>query len=395
MNILFWLYRSRTNKAGYAPIMMRITVEGKRVSFSTNLSVLAEKWDTQKQRIKGARQLVTEQNRLLQTLQSQAWYHFNDLLRRGIKPAAERIMNAIFKKDDSKITLLEAFDDHIKNLEQRVGLEVTMATVKKYVTTRKKICQFLQDLLHRKDILLNDLDHKFITDLDFHMRSVGKLKNNAVMKNMQQLKRVSRVCILNGWLEKDPFLNYTCKLNYTERGYLLMDELKRMENALLPSKRLEQVRDIFVFCCYTVLAYADVSRLTSFHLETDDEENRWIIINRSKTGTKSFIPLLAIPAGILDRNRNKVESKNGNLLLPLISNQNLNKYLKEIADICHIEKRVSMHLARHTFATTFTLNRGVDIMTISKMLGHRNVKTTQIYAKVNKSKILDEMKKLT
>jgi site-specific recombinase XerD len=218
--------------------------------------------------------------------------------------------------------------------------------------------------------------------------------HNAVIKNMQNLRSVVRICMKHGWLEKDPFVHYKFTLDDTERGYLSLVELKVMEEVSLFSERLDHVRDVFIFCCYTGLAYADVSKLSKTHFEDGEDGITWIKLNRTKSKSRSVIPLLPRAREILDKYQQVANSNIEKKLLPVISNQNLNKYLKEVAELCGITKRVSMHLARHTFATSVTLGKGIDIMTVSKMLGHKNLRTTQIYSKVTELKIAEDMKKL-
>lgn len=201
------------------------------------------------------------------------------------------------------------------------------------------------------------------------------------------------MAVQNEWLTRDPFTGYKMTLKETDRGFLTEEELNILENIILSSERLERVRDLFVFSCYTGLAYADVSKLSRDHLITGVDGNKWIIISRTKSKSQAIIPILPEAMAILEK-YNYLESPANKPLLPVISNQNLNKYLKEIASVAGITKRVSFHLARHTFATTVTLNEGVDIVSVSKMLGHKNLRTTQIYAKVSMRKIADDMKGL-
>jgi site-specific recombinase XerD len=234
--------------------------------------------------------------------------------------------------------------------------------------------------------LLTHLSHQFIHELDNYLRVKNGLHNNGVVKHMQQLKRVIRVAVLNEWIDIDPFVHYQCKIVEPKRVYLTKEELKLLEQVPLPTERLKKVRDVFIFSCYTGLAYADVSKLNSLHLQHINDR-QWIILERTKTKNQSVIPLLPAAEAILTAYRGHLKG----YLLPVISSQNLNKYLKEIADKAGIHKRLSFHAARHTFATTVTLNEGVDIMTVSAMLGHKLLKTTQIYAKVNMVKIASDI----
>ncbi len=394
MHILLWVFKSRVNQSGESAIRLRITLNGKRTEVSTNIAVDLQSWDKNKQRIKGNSPLVKEYNQALLNLTTAVWNHYNDAVRRNMPVSGDMIRDLLLGKNKPVHTLLEVFKYQIENLEKRIGFDISVNTIKKYKTVETKLKSFLPKILNRSDINLGELTHKFITDLEMYMKVTEGLKHNAVIKNMQQLKRVIKVCILNGWLEKDPFLNFKLNLNDTERGYLSPQELKLIEEIHLSSERLSTVRDMFIFCCYTGLAYADVSKLTKQHLEMDDNGVLWIKLNRTKTKSRSVIPVLPKAREIMTKYEQYAKGNPYHLLLPVISNQNLNKYLKEVADACGITKRVSMHLARHTFATTVTLSKGIDIMTVSKMLGHKNLRTTQIYSKVTELKVAEDMKKL-
>jgi len=393
MNILFWIHKSKPNVNGQVPIIMRITIDSVRAEVSTHISIEPEQWDMETQRVKGNTDLIKEYNNRIINLTTSAWNYYNEATKSKEVFRAKDIKDAVLNKKTSKLTLLGAFDYQISNLSKRVGLDVSPKTVKNYEAVRNKLKLFIPDFFKHPDVNLNELTSSVIAEFDFYMRKKG-LKHNAVIKNMQNLRSVVRICLKHGWLEKDPFVYYSFRLDDTERGYLSPGELKTMEEILLPSDRLDHVRDIFIFCCYTGLAYADVSKVSKSHIEQGEDGIIWIKLNRSKTKSRSVIPLLPRAREILDKYSKYAATNPEKKLLPVISNQNLNKYLKEVAVLCGISKRMSMHLARHTFATTVTLGRGVDIMTVSKMLGHKNLRTTQIYSKVTELKIADDMKKL-
>ncbi len=373
---------------------MRVTINSKRAAFSTNILLLPEQWDAMKQQVRGNSPLARELNSLMHTFTTLAWNAYNENLRHNSVNTPEAIRDIVLNKNRSKTSYLDAFEYQIDNLKSRVGFDIAINTVKKYETARRKLIVFLKAVYGRDDILLSELTPKIISELDLFMRTKEKLKHNAVIKNMQQFNRVIRISMDNDWIDKDPFAKYSFKTDDTERGYLSAKELSLMEQINLPSKRLEHVRDVFVFCCYTGLAYVDVSKLSPSHIETDANGIGWIRINRTKSKTRASIPILPKAQEILNKYADLRPVGGYKHLLPVISNQNLNKYVKEIAELCGIKKRVSMHLARHTFATTVTLEQGVDISTVSKMLGHKNIRTTQIYAKVTELKIAQDMKKL-
>ncbi|NBT08791.1 MAG: site-specific integrase [Chitinophagia bacterium] len=392
MKVLFWLYKSRVNSKGTSPVKMRITINADRIDFSTSIEVSKEKWDQQDQRVRGMDELAIQYNNTLSTLRSLAWDCYNKKLRNKQPVTVELIKAEILGRDKPNYTILEAIDFQVANLTARVGNDVSINTVKKYKTIKLKVTDFLQSKLRRNDYYLLELSNKFIFDFDSYLRTDGKLSHNAVAKNMQQLKRVITVSIQNEWLPKDPFPNYRITPKETERGFLSLEEVELISKVVL-IERLDKVRDVFLFCCFTGLSYADVSKLNPYHLFTGEDGHTWIKISRTKTGTQSLIPVIPQALFILDKYKPVMNNANSELLLPIISNQNLNKYLKEIGEITGIKKRLSMHLGRHTFATTITLNKGVDIVSVSKMLGHKNLKVTQVYAKTSMLKISDDMKR--
>jgi len=392
MKILFWYHKSRTNKKGKAPLIMRITIDGIRANFNIGIVIQEDKWDSEDQRIKGKDQIAKEYNNLLVTLTALAWECYNNHLKNNLEVSPEIIKSFILEKDKPQHTLLEAISFQIINLKSRVGNDITTNTVKKYETIQRKVKEFLKEQLKVDDIQLNQLTQKFIFQLDDYFRTKQKLKHNAVAKNMQQFRRVIKIAIQNEWIERDPFVSYSCTPKSTERGFLTMEEIQFFQKEILTEK-LDKVRDIFLFCCFTGLSYADVSKFNKEHLMQAEDGKTWIILARTKTKSQSFIPILPEAMTILTKYGDIVKWNSSGKLLPVISNQNLNKYLKEIANVIGINKRVSMHLARHTFATTVTLNRGVDIVSVSKMLGHKNLQTTQIYAKTGMLRISQDMDK--
>jgi site-specific recombinase XerD len=223
------------------------------------------------------------------------------------------------------------------------------------------------------------------------LRSVRKCANNTAVKYIKNFKKIIRICISNGWLDKDPFVNYKSKIREVEREFLSIGEIDDIYSKNFINQRLGLVRDIFVFACFTGLAYIDVKQLTLSNISIGIDGGRWIYTHRQKTETASRIPLLPIPEEIIQKYATHPICLNEERLLPILSNQKMNAYLKEIADVCGINKELTFHIARHTFATTVTLSNGVPIETVSKMLGHTNLKTTQHYAKILDIKISNDM----
>jgi integrase len=250
---------------------------------------------------------------------------------------------------------------------------------------------FLKWKYNLTDIDIKLVDHAFITEYEFYLRSERKCANNSAVKYIKNFGKIIRICIANRWLTYNPFLNYKNKIKTVDRVYLTTEELQEMANKDMVTDRLTQVRDIFLFCCFTGLAYADVKKLRRWDIVTGVDGEQWINIKRQKTDTPSRIPLLPAAVTLIQRYADHPHCENIGRVLPVLSNQKMNAYLKEIADVCGINKPITFHIARHTFATTVTLLNGVPIESVSKMLGHTNIQTTQHYAKILDIKVGEDM----
>ena len=367
--------------------MMRLSLDGKRINFPTHIDIEEHLWDKDRQRVKGSSELSVAFNKRLLQLKSNAWDYYNELCKLDKPTMLEAIRDAVLHREQQRHSLVPTIDYLITNMKARVHLDIAPATIKNYEAMKRKVQQFLSEVRKQEDVWLSELSHTFIQEFDHYLRVNNRLHNNGIVKHMQQLKRVIKVAILNEWIGKDPFASYQCKIIEPKRIHLTREELQLLVSLVLPTERLQKVKDVFLFSCYTGLAYADVSKLNSQHLHYINGQ-RWVVLDRTKTKNQSVIPLLPAAEGILERYRHQ------KTLLPIISSQNINKYLKEVAQLAGITKRLSFHAARHTFATTVTLNEGVDIMSVSAMLGHKLLKTTQIYARVNMQKIASDMQKL-
>ena len=274
---------------------------------------------------------------------------------------------------------------------------LSWGTMKNYYTTQKYLEKFLKEKKHKTDIFLNEINYKFVTDFEYYLKTYKpldhqkRLGNNGTMKHMERFRKMINVALKNEWMEKDPFKAYKLKFTRFERGYLTAEELEIIESKEFTIERLQEVKDLFIFSCYSGLAYIDTVSLTLANIMKGIDNTLWLITQRSKTGTSVKVPLLPKATEIIDKYRNDIKCKAEGSLLPRMSNQRLNGYLKEIADMCGIKKNLTFHLARHTFATTVTLSNGVPIESVSKMLGHTKISTTQLYAKVVERKLSDDM----
>lgn len=266
-----------------------------------------------------------------------------------------------------------------------------------YNTSQNYIRQFLKKEYKRNDFYLRELDYSFILRFENFLRAVRpryyqkSLQNNAVMKHIQRLRKMVTLAFHLEWIDGDPFVKFKPHLIQKERGFLSAEELESIENLEIEGQRLKRVRDLFIFSYYTGISYGDLMLLTPQNLMIGIDRKFWIITKREKNGNQVKLPLLTKAISLIENYKNEESCIINNRLLPRISNQKVNSYLKEIAGMCKIQKKITFHLARHTFATTVASTNGVPIETVSKILGHRKLSTTQIYAKVIERKVSDDM----
>ena len=391
VSILFYIKRAKVNNLGMCPIYTRVTVSAKRFEFSTNKFVSPDKWSTEGNKVKGTNEEARTINSHLDYLKNQIIEAKKSLFKKDISITSENLKNELFGKNETKRMLIPIFQDHNNKIKELIDKEYTLATLKRYKTSLKHTIDFMQWKYNISDIDIIKIDHVFITDYEFWLRSVRNCANNTAIKYIKNFKKIIRLCIANGWIDRDPFVNYKPKIQEVNREVLTQEEVMTIYSKQFKIERLNQVKDIFVFSCFTGLAYIDVKNLTKSHLSIGIDGEKWIFTHRQKTETASRIPVLPIADKIIQKYKNHPQCINKDRLLPVLSNQKMNGYLKEIADICGIDKNLTFHLARHTFATTITLSNGVPIESVSKMLGHKNIRTTQHYAKVLDKKVSDDM----
>ena len=388
----------RMNKIinGIAPIYARITVDSKRCEVSVKSKISLENWNSGKGMAKSNLIENKQLNSYLEQVRTMMVQYYQELVLSKQVATPEAIKNKFLGLEVSDMTLCKLIEYH--NLNSKETLR--WGTLKNYFTTQKYIGMFLKEKYKTSDIHLASLNYKFLAEFEYFLRQHSPvdhqrpMENNTVMKHIERLKKMIKMAIRYEWLEKDPFIAFKQRFTRFERGFLTSDELKRIEEKIFSISRLQYVKDLFVFSCYTGLSYIDVVQLTPEHVQVGEDKEYWLITKREKTDNPVRIPILPVALEIINKYKNEPRSIVKNSLFPNISNQKLNSYLKEIADICEISKNMTFHLARHTFATTVTLTNGVPIESVSKMLGHSKISTTQIYAKVIEKKVGEDMKKL-
>ena len=392
LSVLFFVKRTKTNVDGLLPIFIRVTVNGSRIEFSTKRVTTSEKWSIEGNRMKGTSAESKATNSYLDTLKAKVYDYQQQLIREDEEVNVENMRNKIMGVEKRKHMIVGIFQNHNNEIRSLIGKGYAAATLVRYETSLKHTVDFIKWKYRISDIDIKKIDHEFITSYEFYLKSVCNCCQNTASKYIKNFGKIIRICLANGWLDKNPFINYKGKEVEVERAFLSMEEIETMFNKVLATDRLNLVKDIFLFSCFTGLAYADVKKLSRKNIGFGVDGERWIFINRTKTDTRSNIPILPIAAVILDKYEDHPQVVNQEKLLPILSNQKMNAYLKEIADVCGITKELTYHIARHTFATTVTLSNGVPIESVSKMLGHKNLKTTQHYAKILDLKVSIDMR---
>jgi site-specific recombinase XerD len=396
VSTLFYLKKPKNYVSGEMPIYLRITVDGIRKDFTSGKSCEPAKWNAKANRMTGTTPPVKAFNYYLFNLEKQIDQIHTDLFNEGKTITAETIKNKYFGVEVVEIphNLVVAFQDHNDKVEALIGKDFAKGTLTKYNATLKHVKSFLKAKYRVEDLLASKVDYRFITEFDFYLRTCCGCANNAAVKHLKNLGKIIRICLANRWITFDPFLNHRNKIKKVKRVVLTQSELVLLQQKEFKIERLRIVRDAFLFCCYTGLSFIDVRELTKSEIRQGENGEAWIIKNRHKTDVASHVPLLPIAEEILNRYAEHPQVEDSDRVLPIASNQKMNAYLKEVADLCGIDKHLTFHIARHTFATTVTLNNGVPIESVSKMLGHTDIRTTQIYAKMLDEKVGTDMTEL-
>ena len=384
--VSYYVRSNYENKQGKSPLMIRIFLNGEMLNVgSSGIYIDKKLWNNSTNRVKGRGSESLNLNAQLDNISNSLQmifkkHEFDEDL------TLDKIKSIFLGKNKVKTTFGEFYDKYLEDIKAQVGAGKSIALYHKYSAARSHFVNFLHAKYGRKDLMPGELTHLIIHDFEIYLKTVVSLKSNSATKTLKFFKTVVIFAQKCGVMTHDPFLNHHFHLEPVDRGFLTDEEIQRIMQKDFEIPRLEMVRDVFIFSCFCGLAYIDVAHLTQENIITLDNRP-WIIINRQKTNVQSNIPLLEIPQMILDKYKGKTKD---NRLLPVLSNQKINAYLKEIADLCGIKKRLSYHLARHTFATML-LSKGVPIESVSKMLGHTNIKTTQIYARITNKKIEQDM----
>ncbi|MBU3661341.1 MAG: site-specific integrase [Flavobacteriales bacterium] len=391
-SLLFWLNTSRM-QLEKAAIYCRITVNGKRAELSVKRFIEPSKWIKTAGMVKGSSEEARIINNQLDIIRTSIYRIYVEQTSLGKFITSDLLKNEFLGNTEKEKTFLEAFKYHNDQMKELIGTDVVKSTHTKFETVYKKCSDFLKKRIKRSDVYLKELDYKFITDFEHYLKTEG-IAHNTAMKYIRNVKKVINQTVLNGWLQRNPFAQFKCSTHAVIREILDEAELSALYSKEFKQERLEEVRDVFLFCCFTGYAFIDVFKLKQTDVAKGIDGDCWIFTRRTKTNTVSNVPLLPQAEEIVNKYKNHPKCVQSGKLLPVNSNQKMNAYLKEIATLCNINKELTMHIARHTFATTVTLSNGVPIESVSKMLGHKKLATTQIYAKVLEHKVSEDMQQL-
>jgi len=388
LTIRFVLLRAKINKRGMCPLSCRLTLNGKRKAFATGQFVNPENWNSKLQETTATTLTSQQINQQLNIIKTDIR---NIYLRLQLDKNAFTV-NEIFDSYKGvpllqENTILEYFKEYLNKMRSLIGIDIKESTWMKFFYMNEQLKEFIKWKYEKSDFELSKLKLQFINDFEYYLKTVKKQKQITINKTLQRFRKPIRVAVNEGLLDIDPFLPFKAKSVLKEVVFLTVDELNRIEKHVFNQERLKEVKDLFVFCCYTGLAYREMNNLQPKHIIKGFDGNEWIQIKREKTGKMLSVPILPKAKAILVKYA-EIEGKP----LPSYSNQKINSYLKEIAEIIGIEKRITHHTARKTFASTVLLYNDIPIELVSELLGHSSIQITQqYYGKVVQKKISREM----
>ena len=392
-SIIFYLKRQAARKDGTVPVMGRITVDGTQTQFSCKITIDPKVWDIKSGRAIGRSTAAIEANRMLDNMRVSINKHYREIMDRDNYVTAEKVKNAFLGLEHRCRTLLQVFKQHNEDYEKmyEAGMKAK-ATLLKYQCVYRHLEEFIYQRYHVRDIALKELTPAFISDFDIFLRTEKNCCTNTVWLYLCPLRTMVSIAISNEWLSRDPFRDYEVKKEQTTRYFLTKDEIRLLMDGKLKNAKQELYRDLFVFCIFTGLSFSDMRNLSEENIRTYFDEHLWISINRQKTGVQSNIRLLDVPKKILEKYRGLREDGK---IFSVPHYMTCLYGIRAVAKRCGITKHLTWHMSRHTMATEICLTNGVPIETVSSILGHKNITTTQIYAKITKEKLNQDMENLS
>lgn len=387
-SVLFYIKRTALRKDGTAPIMGRITINGEMAQFATRLAITPDKWSVEYGSAYGRSERSRTINAELNKIRCNAMNHYNNLLSTEHHVSPLRVKNLLLGLEEKYNTILALFRKHNQEFVKNIGYTRSRSTYNKYAAVYDHLCRYILHKYNRTDLTFKELDERFVPDFDLYLRETALLSNNTVWIYMMPVKRIIVQARNRGYLSSNPAGDYHARFCHKERDYLTERELERLIDYRSEIDTFNVVKDVFLFCCFTGLSYSDVKNLTHNHISKSFDNHLWIVSKRKKTGTDFRVRLLDIPKSIIDRYR---QHSTGHNVFPLPSNTTCNRVLRQLSQQIDLRKAVTFHVARHTFATTVLLSHDVPIESVCSMLGHTNIKTTQIYARITDKKLSHDL----
>lgn len=393
LSVLFFIKKTRLLKNGEAPICMRITVNKKRAEAQLSRSVPVTKWDSKKESCILRNSTGEELNHYLSTVKAKVLRLHRELEQDNLPISADILLLKFRGQYTPPKMLIEVFKDHNRKCRALIGKEYVEKSVQRYERTVTYLEEFMTLKYNVKDIAFRNINQAFISDFEHFVKINKNCAQNTTVKYIKNLKKIILFALANNWMDTNPFVNMKLKQTKTNRDFLVEEEINKLIIKKFEIPRLELIRDIFLFCCFTGLSFSDVESLKKHHIYCDDEGAYWIRKTRVKTDNLCQIPLMDISIKIIEKYIDNKQCRLNDCILPVPSNQRMNSYLKEIGALCGIEKKLSTHVARHTFAC-LALANDIAIESIAKMLGHNDIRTTKIYARVIDKTLKRQMESL-
>jgi len=392
-NVLFYIKRTKKLRDGTSPIYARISVNGKRAEFALQRSIEINEWDNRRGYASGHSKRSRQLNSYIDFVKGKLHQHRIYLEERGKQLTAPLLKNAYLGIDKDEKSILSVFRDHNERCKSLINIDFAPGTYERYNTCYLHVERFIRFRYRKSDMVLNEIKPTFVKDFEFYLKTERKCAHNTATKYLKNFKKITRIALTNGWMKEDPFRNMKFHLDEVDMDFLNEEELNTMMQKKFDIERLQQVKDVYLFCCFTGLAFVDVKSLVYSDIVTINDK-QWIKKKRHKTKNWCNIPLLEPAVHLMNKYRSHPVCQKKGVVFPVMSNQKMNAYLKEIADLCGIKKHLSTHTARHTFATTVTLANQISIEVVSKMLGHSSINMTKKYARVVDDLISRDMQKI-
>lgn len=393
-SIFFYPNTSKTKKTGACPIVGRITVDGKNTTFSTGLEIMPDNWDSQTGTVKGQFKEAVSINKQIEKLRSEISSHYNNMVNNNGYVTAEALKNALRGIGINRNTLMQEFTELLDEKRRSIGTRITESTFPVYATAYLHMKEFLQERYNLTDVPFGKIDTPFVEAYFHYLKIDLTMTPRTVKTNMNPFRQVVVRACNKGVLRQNPFFDFVPERVIPKRPWLSHDEIQRMMQAKLKLATWRFTRDMFIFSTFTGIAIIDLRNLKHSNIQEMEDGSQWIILDRQKTRTTSYIPLLDIPKQILEKYRNSEFAGTDGKVFTLQTHVNMNWQLKRIAKAANIDKRLTFHMSRFSFATTVCLTQGVPIESLSQMMGHLSIKTTQIYAEVTRTKINEDMTNL-